>query len=190
MAFSPDYIIIGGGTSGLVVANRLSEDPGARVLVLEAGRDLSADPRVNIPALWTSLIGSEEADWQFRTVPQAALAGREGREPQGRALGESSAINGQAFIAPARADIDAWAALGNPGWDWAALAASYRKSYTLLPPADPATRAHLGVDWIGGEYGGTDGPVKVSYTGVVQNPVCKAWVDAFRSLDKVMSGGT
>lgn len=189
--FTPDYIIVGGGTSGLVVANRLSEDPDTQVLVLEAGGDHSADPRVNIPALWTSLIGTTEADWQFRTEPQAGLAdGRRAQEPQGRGLGGSSAINGQAFIAPARADIDAWAALGNPGWDWERLAPSYRKAYTLHPPADDATREHLGVDWINEEYRGTDGPLKVSFTGVVQNPVCKAWIDAFRSFGKVTSGGT
>lgn len=104
---SPHYIIIGGGTAGLVVANRLSENPDVQVLVLEAGKDLTADPRVNVPAFWTALMGSE-ADWQFQSVPQKNLAGRSIKEPQGKTLGGSSAINGQAFIAPARADIDAW----------------------------------------------------------------------------------
>lgn len=61
---SPDYLIIGGGTSGLVVANRLSEDSGVEVLVLEAGDDLTADPRVNVPAFWTTLIGSDSTAWQ------------------------------------------------------------------------------------------------------------------------------
>jgi choline dehydrogenase-like flavoprotein len=105
-------------------------------------------------------------------------------------LGGSSAINGQAFIAPSKADIDAWAKFGNAGWDWAGLAPYYKKSYTLLPPADKATLDHLGIDWINEEYRGTTGPVKVSFPGVIQNPLCKAWIDAFRSLDKVTSGGT
>lgn len=72
MASSPttvDYIVVGGGTAGLVVANRLTEDPNVHVLVLEAGSSHAEDPRVNIPALWTTLMGSE-ADWKYHTVPQ------------------------------------------------------------------------------------------------------------------------
>ncbi|KAI1385843.1 alcohol oxidase [Hypoxylon trugodes] len=184
---SPDYIIIGGGTSGLVVANRLSENPDVQVLVLEAGKDLSADPRVNIPALFTSLAGSD-ADWQYKSVPQQALGGRSIREPQGKALGGSSAINGQAFIAPSQSEIDAWAKLGNPGWDWAGLVPSYRKSYTLIPPPDHDTLEHLGIDWINDEFRGTSGPIKVSFPGILQNPLCKAWIDAFRGINKVTNG--
>lgn len=185
---SPDYIIIGGGTSGLVVANRLSEDPSVQVLVLEAGDDLTADPRVNVPAFWTSLIGSD-ATWQFQTVPQPGLGGRSIRAPQGKALGGSSAVNGQAFIAPAQAEIDGWAKLGNPGWDWAGLAPWYKKAYTLVPPADQATSEHLGIDWISDEYRGTSGPIQVSFPGVIQNPLCKAWIDVFRGLNKATNGG-
>lgn len=64
-----DYIIIGGGTSGLVIANRLSEDPKVNVLVLEAGKNLLEDPRINMPAGWPALLGSK-ADWDFVTTPQ------------------------------------------------------------------------------------------------------------------------
>ena len=64
-----------------------------------------------------------------------------------------------------------------------------KKSYTLLPPLDQETRDHLGLDWIDEEYRGTDGPIQVSFPGVVQNPLCKAWVDAFRGLGKVTTGG-
>lgn len=67
-----DYVIIGGGTAGLVLASRLSEDPSLTVVVLEAGKDMIQDPRVNIPALWTSLMGSD-VDWQYQTSPQVRL---------------------------------------------------------------------------------------------------------------------
>lgn len=186
--FKPNYIIIGGGTSGLVVANRLSENPNIRVLVLEAGNDLTSDPRVNVPAFWTSLMGSD-ADWQYRSTPQPGLGGRAISEPQGKLLGGSSGINGQAFIAPSQAGIDAWAKLGNSGWDWSSLAPFYKKAYTLLPPEDQATLDHLGIDWIDEEYRGTSGPVKVSFPGVLQNPLCKAWIDAFRGMNRITTGG-
>ncbi|KAI1341792.1 putative GMC oxidoreductase [Xylariaceae sp. FL0016] len=172
MASSPaEYIIIGGGTSGLVV------------LVLEAGKDLSSDPTVNIPAFWTSLMGSD-ADWKYKTLPQKGLLDRRIQQPQGKALGGSSAINGQAFIAPAQSDIDAWETLGNPGWNWDSLVSSYKKSYTLTSPEDQATLDHLGIDWIDDKYRGKDGPVQVSFPGVKENPLCKAWIDAFRGLNK------
>lgn len=187
-ADSPHYIVIGGGTSGLVVANRLSDDPANQVLVIEAGANMTADPRVNIPALWTSLMGSE-ADWQYETVAQAGLKGRAIKEPQGKVLGGSSAINGQAYIAPAQADIDAWETLGNKGWNWSSMVPFYKKSYTLNPPKDQETLDHLGINWISEEHRGTDGPIQVSFPGVVQNPLCKAWIDAFKGMNKITTGG-
>lgn len=81
-----DYVIIGGGTAGLVLASRLSEDPSLQVLVLEAGEDLTADDRVNIPAMWVQLANTE-ADWKFKTTPQAGLGGRGMGMPQGHLLG-------------------------------------------------------------------------------------------------------
>ncbi|CAI6336114.1 unnamed protein product [Periconia digitata] len=179
---SADYIVIGGGTAGLVVANRLSEDPNVHVLVLEAGQDHAQDPRVNIPALFTTLMGSE-ADFQYQTTPQPTLNGRQVKQPQGKLLGGSSAINGQAFIAPSKADIDAWAKLGNPEWDWASLLPYYKKFYTLTPPPDKETLDHLGIDWLDDETRGTNGPVQASFPGVLQNPMIKAWIDAFKAMN-------
>jgi choline dehydrogenase-like flavoprotein len=120
---------------------------------------------------------------------QPGLKGRSVKEPQGKILGGSSAINGQAFIAPSQADFDAWATFGNSGWDWASIAPYFKKSYTLSPPPDQETLDHLGIDWINDEYRGTDGPIQVSFPGVIQNPLCKAWIDAFKGLNKVTSGG-
>lgn len=70
-----DYVIVGGGTAGLVLASRLSEDPSKTIVVLEAGTDLTQDPRTQIPALWTSLMGSE-VDWQLTTTPQVSNMNR------------------------------------------------------------------------------------------------------------------
>ncbi|KAF3480942.1 glucose-methanol-choline oxidoreductase [Arthroderma uncinatum] len=196
MKSAADYVIVGGGTAGLVIAARLSEDPSKTVIVLEGGQIMTEDPRVNIPALWTTLMGSE-ADWSFETVPQhssskvadlaffdplqAELNDRAIKEPQGKLLGGSSAVNGQAFIAPSQAGIDAWAWLGNPTWTWESLLPYYRKSYTLHVP-DERTCKHLDLGWIDDNVKGVDGPIHVSFAGVAQNPLIKAWIDAFKSL--------
>lgn len=125
-----DYVIIGGGTAGLVLASRLSENPNNQVVVLEAGEDLGADPRVNIPAMWVQLAGTQ-ADWKFKTTPQAGLGGREMGMPQGHLLGGSSALNSMNFVVSAESNIDMWKRLGNPGWDWASLSSSLDKVYRL-----------------------------------------------------------
>ncbi|RAQ45408.1 hypothetical protein AFGD_005809 [Aspergillus flavus] len=96
-----DYVIVGGGTSGIVLAARLSEDDSKSVIIREAGRSLADDFRVQAPALWTTLLGSE-ADWQLITAPQTELRNRIIKEPQGKLLGGSSGINGQTFIGPSR----------------------------------------------------------------------------------------
>lgn len=95
-----------------------------------------------------------DSDSNF-SVWQPGLKGRSVKEPQGKILGGSSAINGQAFIAPSQADIDGWAKFGNKGWDWNGLLPYYKKSYTLISPPDQETKDHLGIDWINEEYRGT-----------------------------------
>ncbi|KAI1656875.1 putative GMC oxidoreductase [Daldinia decipiens] len=125
-----DVVIVGGGTAGLALATRLSEDPGLQILVLEAGEDLTEDPRVTTPFLGSSLTRSS-ADWQFKTVPQIGLGNRETIVPRGRLLGGCSALNNFIFAAPSKYTINAWADLGNPGWDWSSFSESLRKAYTL-----------------------------------------------------------
>ncbi|KAH6632090.1 hypothetical protein F5144DRAFT_592927 [Chaetomium tenue] len=125
-----DFVIVGGGTAGLVLATRLSEDANVQVLVVEAGEDLSADPRVKIPAMWPQLQGTD-SDWQLKSVPQDALGGREMTIAQGRLLGGSSALNAMNFVVGAREDLDAWAQLGNPGWDWESFSKHLKKTYTV-----------------------------------------------------------
>lgn len=98
-------------------------------------------------------------------------------------------MNAQAWIAPSQAGIDAWAKLGSSGWDWASLAPYYKKAHTLNLPSDQVTIDHLGIDWINDDYRGTSGPVQVSFPGVIQNPFGKAWIDAFRGINRITTGG-
>ncbi|KAI9896892.1 hypothetical protein N3K66_007914 [Trichothecium roseum] len=125
-----DYVIVGGGLAGLVLATRLSEQAALEVLVVEAGEDQTAHPRVNIPAMWPALLRTDSA-WDLKTVPQEGLQGRELGFPQGKLLGGSSALNGLTFSATSKANVDAWESLGNPGWGWSSFSESMKRSYTL-----------------------------------------------------------
>ncbi|CAN8097433.1 unnamed protein product [Discula destructiva] len=125
-----DYVIVGGGTAGLVLAARLTEDPEVQVLVLEAGEDLQNDQRVNVPAMWMQLLGTS-ADWAFKTSPQNGLGGREMNFSQGHLLGGSSALNSMNFVVSAKSNLEQWEALGNPGWDGSIIPSAMHKVYSL-----------------------------------------------------------
>lgn len=114
---TPDYIVVGSGSSGCVVANRLSADPSIRVLVIEAGESGEDDPSITTPGRWTSLIGSQY-DWNYTTEIESALAQRCMPTPRGRVFGGSSAINAMVHTRGDRRCFDAWQALGNPGWGY------------------------------------------------------------------------
>ncbi|AOK52340.1 glucose-methanol-choline oxidoreductase [Burkholderia stagnalis] len=112
-----DYIVVGGGSGGSVVAGRLSEDPNLTVCVLEAGGHGNGLV-VNVPAGAVAMMPTRINNWAFDTVPQAGLGGRTGYQPRGKALGGSSAINAMVYIRGHRSDYDHWAALGNHGWSY------------------------------------------------------------------------
>ena len=121
-----DYIISGAGSAGCVIANRLTEDPSVKVLLLEAGsRDWN--PMIHIPGGIGKLFGPG-VNWRFKTVPQKNLDNREIWYPQGKTLGGSSSINAMIYIRGQREDYDNWAALGNDGWAYDDVLPYFRKS--------------------------------------------------------------
>jgi len=130
-----DYVIVGAGSAGCVLANRLSADPARSVCLVEAGpRDTS--PLIHVPAGIAAILPTRHVNWAFDTVPQPGLNGRVGYQPRGRVLGGSSAINAMIYMRGHRGDYDDWAALGNAGWSYDEVLPWFRKSERNARGAD------------------------------------------------------
>ncbi|KAG9253767.1 uncharacterized protein F5Z01DRAFT_127773 [Emericellopsis atlantica] len=185
MSESFDYILVGGGTAGLTLASRLTEDPSISVLVVEAGADHTKSPLVLTPGLVGAQYGQEDYDWNFNSVPQRLLHNRRVNTPRGKQLGGSSALNFMMLVYPSRHSLDTWAKLGNEGWDYDGLAPYLAKFATVHAPPSKAREA-VGLTWHDGNLTG-DGPVHVSFSEGY-GPNNKAWLDAFEKHGLAMTG--
>ena len=137
-----DYVIVGAGSAGCLLANRLSRDPGTRVLLLEAGRK-DNHPWIHIPVGYLYCIGNPRTDWLFNTEPEAGLNGRSLRYPRGKALGGCSSINGMIYMRGQARDFNEWAAAtGDPAWAWDNVLPDFmahEDHHRLDAGADPVT---------------------------------------------------
>ncbi|HEY2256092.1 MAG TPA: GMC family oxidoreductase N-terminal domain-containing protein, partial [Variovorax sp.] len=122
-----DYVVVGGGSAGCVVASRLSEDPEVTVCLLEAG-GTDASVLVQAPAGVALTLPTHIKNWAFQTVPQKGLNGRRGYQPRGKVLGGSSSTNAMLYVRGNRWDYDHWSALGNPGWSYDEVLPYFRRA--------------------------------------------------------------
>lgn len=159
-----DYIVVGAGSAGCVLASRLSEDPATRVLLLEAGpRDSS--PWIHLPIGYGKTMWSPVYNWRFETDPDPNMNGRRIYWPRGKTLGGSSSINGLIYIRGQREDYDHWAALGNPGWGYDEVLPYFVRSEGNQRGAS--------------EFHGGDGPLKVSDIGA-RHELIEAFIEGAR----------
>ncbi|KAJ4479144.1 alcohol oxidase [Lentinula aciculospora] len=159
-----DYLILGGGTAGLALAARLSEDPSIVVGVLEAGEHIDELPEISVPGMMGQALGNPKVDWAFSTVEQPAVLNRKIFSPRGKGVGGTSAINFLVYQRASEEDYDAIETLGNPKWNWKDTFLEYlMKVETYVPPTDPAIAndPHIGYTT---DYHGTQGPLKASFS--------------------------
>jgi choline dehydrogenase len=157
-----DYVIVGAGSAGCVLANRLSADGRHRVLLLEAG-PTDSYPWIHVPIGYAKTMFHPVVNWCFKTEPEPTMNGREVYWPRGRTLGGSSSINGLIYICGQREDYDHWAALGNRGWGYDDVLPYFRKLEHNVRGRD--------------EFHGDDGPLWASDIET-RHPLIDAFIEA------------
>ncbi|PIE43440.1 MAG: choline dehydrogenase [Gammaproteobacteria bacterium] len=165
---SYDYIVVGAGSAGCVLANRLSEDPDVSVLLLEAGGS-DRSIFIQMPTALSIPMNTRKYAWQFTTEAEPYLGNRQMHCPRGKVLGGSSSINGMVYVRGHGKDFDEWVAHGATDWDYAHCLPYFKKAETWALAADnPDSEA----------YRGTEGPLGVNNGNRMQNPLYQAFVDA------------
>ncbi len=157
-----DYIIVGAGSAGCVLANRLSADPGNRVVLLEAGGS-DLNPWIHIPVGYFKTMHNPATDWCYLTEPDEGIASRQLQWPRGKVLGGSSSLNGLLYVRGQPQDYDRWAELGNKGWSFDEVLPYFKKSEDQERGAD--------------EFHGVGGPLKVSDLRL-RRPIADYFIEA------------
>lgn len=160
----PDYVIIGGGSAGCVLANRLSADTSIQVTLLEAG-GWDKSPFIRMPAGYFQLMKTGKIDWGYHTAPQQQLDNRKMFWPRGKVIGGSSCLNGMIYIRGHASDYNRWAQFGNRNWTYDECLPYFRRSEGWKGGADA--------------FHGGDGPLKTSRHGV-KHPLAQAFIEAGR----------
>ena len=148
-----DYVIVGSGAAGSVLANRLTEEPGATVCVLEAGPP-DRHPYIHVPAGFIKMLFNPDFTWQFKTEPSEGSGGRQIPTTQGRTLGGSSSINGMIYNRGQRTDLDSWAQRGNRGWGYVDMLPYYKRTERRIGIGDDRIHGREGnlpvtdIDWV------------------------------------------
>ena len=162
-----DYIVIGAGSAGCVVASRLAEEPGARILLLEAG---GSDKKLGIkmPSAFYMPLHDQRINWGYYSEPEPGLDNRKIHCPRGKVLGGSSSINGMVYIRGHREDFDGWDRLGASGWNYQTVLPYFKKSQRADCRSDPHP------------FLGHDGPIATT-TGNMENPLYSTFLEAAQS---------
>ncbi|KAJ5099068.1 Dehydrogenase citC [Penicillium argentinense] len=175
-----DYIVCGGGTAGLAVAARLSENPDVTVGVVEAGDYRIGDALVDCPAAFFNMFENPDYDWCLYSEPQEVDGGKRHHIPRGKLLGGSSGINYMMYVRGSRQDYNDWAELAeDEGWS-ADVMQHYMRKHQTLEPIDPSIKDRTTMPFVG-EFHGTSGPVRTSFNDTIlpiENDIIKACDDA------------